>query len=558
MAVQVWDTRKSECFSVMEKIGALCSTAKAGPRLVGLSLQDNLENRNYEEKQMTSMIQSSTGAFSASELTWDTINWPHVTKEVKRLQMRIAKAAREKRYGKVKALQWLLTHSFSAKLLAVKRVTQNSGAKTPGIDGVLWRTSNQKMQVVNSLQRRGYQPQPLLRIYIPKKQGRRPLSIPTLKDRSMQALHLLSLEPVSEMVADRNAYGFRPKRSAADAIHQCYIALARKASPTWILEGDIRACFDTLSGTWLQKHIPMDKQLLTKWLTAGYMEKNSLHSTFDGVPQGGLISPTLLVLALSGLEKAIKASTSPKDKVNVVIYADDFIVTATSKEVLETKVMPVVASFLKERGLELSLKKTKITHIEEGFNFLGFNVRKYKGKYLSKPSKESIKRFLDDIRKTIKSNRTVKTESLIRLLNPKIRGWTNYYCHVVSKEAFTYVDSCIFLALMKWIKRRHPKKGAKWRCKKYFRSQGLQRWIFCAEVKDKKGNKTFLDLFKAVHVPIRRHVKVKADATPYDPEFKEYFLNRRRIRKGLLTRNQMALQLKPITSRDDTLASGSH
>lgn len=506
------------------------------------------------------MTLSLTGASSASKQTWESINWPHVNKEVKRMQMRIAKAVREKRYGKVKALQWLLTHSFSAKLLAVKRVTQNSGSHTPGVDGVLWRTSKQKRQEVDSLQRRGYQPQPLRRIYIPKSRGKRqlrPLSIPTLKDRSMQALHLLALEPVAEMKADRNAYGFRPKRSTADAIQQCFNALARKASPSWILEGDIRACFDTLSGTWLQQHILMDKQLLSKWLTAGYIEKNSLHSTFNGVPQGGIISPALLVLALSGLEKAVRAVTSPKDRVNVVIYADDFIVTAISKEVLETKVMPTLVSFLKERGLELSLQKTKITHIDEGFDFLGFNVRKYKGKLLIKPSKESIKTFLGDIRKTIKSHSASKTETLIHQLNPKIRGWTNYYCHVVAKEAFTYVDRCIFVALMKWIKRRHPNKGPQWQYKKYFRSQGLQRWIFFSKVKDKEGNPFFLDLFKAVHVRIRRYVKVKADATPYDPAFKEYFLNRKRMRRSLLARNQWELQLKPIISRDKTRISGS-
>ncbi len=238
---------------------------------------------------MTVMTLSATGASSASKLTWGDIKWPHANREVKRLQMRIAKAVREGAHGKAKALQWLLTHSYSAKLLAVRRVTQNTGANTPGVDGVLWRTPNQKMQAVNSLQRRGYTPQPLHRIQIPKKSGgNRPLSIPTLKDRSMQALHLLSLEPVAEMKADRHAYGFRPKRSTADAIGQCFNVLSRKVSPTWILEGDIRACFDTLSGTWLEQHILMDKQLLSKWLTAGYIEKDSLHSTFDGVPQGGL------------------------------------------------------------------------------------------------------------------------------------------------------------------------------------------------------------------------------------------------------------------------------
>lgn len=504
-----------------------------------------MENRKYEEKQMTAMRMSRTpsliGASSASKPTWDVINWQHVSDEVKRLQMRIAKAVREKRHGKVKALQWLMTHSFSAKLMAVKRVTQNSGAKTPGIDGVLWKTPEQKIEAVESLQRRGYSPLPLRRIYIAKKSGgRRPLSIPSMKCRAVQALHLLALEPVAEMTADRNAYGFRPKRSTADAIEQCFNVLARKVSPSWIFEGDIRACFDSLSGSWLQDNIPMDKTLLTKWLTTGYMEKDTLYTTYDGVPQGGLISPTILVISLSGLEEAVRNATSSKDKVKVIAYADDFVITGNSKEVLETKVMPAVVTFLKERGLELSLQKTKITHIDDGFDFLGFNVRKYKGKLLIKPSKKNVKSFLETIRGIIKAHATTKTEDFIHHLNPKIKGWANYFCHVVAKEIFSYIDHHIFQALMKWAKRRHPKKGVEWRRKKYFRSQDLRNWIFSTTVKNEKGECTFLDLWTMAETPIRRHVKIRASATPYDPEYTDYFLKRDSFKKAVRSQNQKA------------------
>ena len=482
---------------------------------------------------MTAVPSTLTGASSASEKTWNTINWSHVNKEVQRLQMRIAKAVREKRYGRVKALQWLLTHSLSAKLLAVKRVTQNSGAKTPGIDGVLWRTPKQKIRAVESLQRRGYQPLPLRRIYIPKRNRRdlRPLSIPSMKCRAMHALHLLALEPVAETKADKNAYGFRPKRSTADAIGKCFIVLSRKVSAPWILEGDIRSCFDSLSRKWLQDNIPMDKTLLTKWLSAGYIEEKTLYPTFNGVPQGAVISPAILVLALSGLEETIKSVTSQKDKINVISYADDCVITGASKEVLENKVMPAVVSFLKERGLELSPKKTKITHVDEGFDFLGFHVRKYKGKLLIKPTKKKVKSFLDGIRDLIKSQPTAKTEDLIRQLNPRIRGWANYYCHVVAKRIFGYVDHSILKTITRWVKRRHPEKGDRWRKKKYFRSQGLQNWIYSVGVKNEKGQKSFLDLFAAAQIPIRRHVKIKADATPYDPQFKEYFIKRRSLMK---------------------------
>ena len=485
-----------------------------------------------EKKQMTEMIVSLPGAAPADKETWDSINWYQVTSSVQRLQMRIAKAVREKRYGKVKALQWLLTHSFAAKLLAVKRVTQNPGSKSPGVDGVLWRTPKQKMCAVETLRRRGYQTQPLRRLYISKPQGgKRPLSIPTVKDRSMQALHLLALEPVAEMVADKNAYGFRPKRSTADAIAQVYLALARKVSAPWILEGDIRACFDKLSADWILSHIPMDKAMLSKWLKAGYIEKGTLHPTLEGVPQGGIISPTILVIALSGLEETIKRAVSIKDKVNVVIYADDFIVTGASPEVLEQKVMPTIRAFLKERGLDLSPHKTKITHIRTGFDFLGFNIRKYKDKLLTKPSKANVHGFLREIRGCIKSKATAKTENLLWLLNPKIRGWANYFRNSAAKRTFNYVDHHIFQALRRWISRRHPTKSARWKHNKYFRSEGLRHWIFSAAARDKQGIRVFVDLFRAAQVPIRRHVKIRGDATPYDPQFRDYFLQRERMKK---------------------------
>jgi RNA-directed DNA polymerase len=511
---------------------------------------------------MAVMVKTITGASSAPPLTWNVIKWHQVNIEVKQLQMRIAKAVREKRYGKAKALQWLLTHSFSAKLLAVKRVVLNSGAKTPGVDGVVWKTQNQKMQAVHSLQRRGYQPQPLRRIYIPKKQkGQlRPLSIPCLIDRGMQALHFLALEPVMETEADKNAYGFRPKRSCADAIEKCFTVLARRNSAPWILEGDIRACFDRLSGKWLEDNILTDKVILSKWLTAGYMEEKVLHPTFNGVPQGGVISPALLVLALKGFEKTIKSVTSRKDCVNVISYADDFVITGATKEVLENKVIPAVVIFLKERGLELSIEKTKITHIDDGFDFLGFNVRKYKGKLLIKPSKENVKIFLDKIRVLIKTNATVKTEDLIQQLNPKVRGWANYYRHVVSKAIFSYVDKCIFKALMRWIDRRHPEKNTWWKKDKYFRSQGMRQWIFSVKVKNRSGKHYFLDLFSATQLPIRRHIKIRAEANPYDPQYADYFSKRERLKNKLRIQDREFLKpnLKVSKTNHRTVGSCKH
>src|SRR5712675_3254952 len=220
------------------------------------------------------MKEQSFGASSDKVSDWEAIDWPKVRQQVRRLQLRIAKAIRADKHGTAKALSWLLTHSHSAKLLAVKRVTGNKGAKTPGVDNKIWRTDRQKYAAVQNLKRRGYRPQPLRRLYIPKKNGKlRPLSIPTLHDRAMQALHALALKPIAETVADRNSYGFREGRSCADAIGQCFCALAKSYAPVWVLEGDIKSCFDRISHPWLLKSIPMDKRTLRQWLGAGYWEK---------------------------------------------------------------------------------------------------------------------------------------------------------------------------------------------------------------------------------------------------------------------------------------------
>jgi RNA-directed DNA polymerase len=415
----------------------------------------------YEGRQMT--VKKLTGAPSTKEISWNAINWDKAETEVNRLQMRIAKAVKEKHFGKAGALQWVLTHSHYAKLLAVRRVTENKGSKTPGIDGVIWKTAGQKLQAANLLKHNGVISQPLRRIYIPKKNGqKRPLGIPTMLNRAHQALHLLALEPIAEITADINSYGFRPKRSTADAIEQCFKVLAKKASAQWVLEGDIKACFDKISHQWLLENIPMDTRVLRQWLKAGFIYKNEWFPSESGAAQGGAASPVIANLTLDGMELLIKSLARRGDKVNFVRYADDFIITGNSKEFLEEKVKPALNNFLATRGLTLSDEKTHITHIEEGFDFLGFNVRKYKGKLLIKPSKKNTKAVLEKIRDIIKTRKGASAEELIKTLNPIIRGWANYHRHVVAKQTFSYVDMHIFNSIWRWCCRKHPNKGQRW------------------------------------------------------------------------------------------------
>ncbi len=396
-----------------------------------------------EVKQMTTETTEakasdpSVGATTDIPLTWHQINWRQAERNVRRLQARIAQATQAGKWGKVKALQHLLTHSLSGKALAVRRVTENTGKRTPGVDGVTWKTPAQKTAAISSLQQRGYYPQPLRRIYIPKSNGDklRPLSIPTMRDRAMQALYLLALDPVAETTADPNSYGFRTARSAADAIEACFIALCRNDRAQWILEGDIRSCFDQISHEWLLAHIPMDKTILRKWLKAGYMESYRFHATVDGTPQGGIISPVLANMTLDGLEHLLishfpkKGRPEKRAKVNFIRYADDFCVTGNSKELLEQEVKPLVKQFLGERGLQLSAEKTLITHIEQGFDFLGQTIRKYHrgkhSKFFITPSKKSVKAFLRKVRKRIKESRDLTAGELIAELNPMIRGWAS-------------------------------------------------------------------------------------------------------------------------------------
>jgi RNA-directed DNA polymerase len=482
---------------------------------------------------------------------WHSINWKKVWRNVRRLQARIVKAIQEGRWNKVHALVYLLTHSFSGRALAILRVTENSGAKTPGVDGETWTTPETKMAAFTTLRRHGYQPQPLRRVYIPKSNGKqRPLGIPTMTDRAMQALYLLGLDPIAETLADNHSFGFRQERCCADALEYSFLVLGRRTRKcsSWVLEGDIKACFDRISHAWLLQHIPMDKEVLRKWLKAGYLEKRAFFATTDGTPQGGIISPVLANWALDGLQGLLAEHfDSPESrhratKVHLARYADDFIITGTSKVLLEYGVRPLVAHFLSERGLELSHEKTKITHIEDGFDFLGQNVRRYPdGAVLLKPSKQNVKTFLSKIRATLDHGGHETAAQLIQRLNQQIKGWAMYHRSASSKRTFAYVDDRIYLMLRRWCRKRHPNKSGKWITEKYFRTQGHRHWIFSDVVRGKKKD-YLVWLMKAQDVPIRRHVLIRTAVNPYDPPWEAYLESRQRWRMEQTLTGQKILQ----------------
>lgn len=479
-------------------------------------------------------------AFSGNPVTWNQINWGHAHRGVRKLQARIVKATQEGRRGKVKALQWLLTHSRSGKTLAVKRVTENQGKRTPGVDGEIWSTPAAKTRAMLSLNRRGYTPQPLRRVYIPKTNGTlRPLGIPTMRDRAMQALYLLALDPVSETTADKHSYGFRKGRSTQDALAQCFLVLCRPLrSPQWVLEADIKGCFDHISHDWMLKHILMDTPMLRKWLQVGIVENAQWFPTEVGTPQGGIVSPTLANMVLDGLERRLTRrfprswGKTPHPKVRLIRYADDFVITGATKETLE-QAREEVAAFLAERGLSLASEKTRIVQLSDGFDFLGFNVRTYHGKLLIKPSKDAQRRIHRRVRTIIGGSEAISQHDLIRWLNPLIQGWANYYRHVVSAETFHTLDSVLWQALWRWAVRRHPKKSRRWVAERYFHMFGSRHWVFaCTKSHHPHGEQEWVKLAAASDIKIRRHVKVKADANPYDSEWTQYFLGRRSVMAG--------------------------
>jgi len=514
---------------------------------------------------------TAVSAPSGAPQQWHDIDWWRVQRNVRAMQLRIAKACREGNWRRVNSLQRMLTRSSSARYLAVRRVTENQGKRTAGVDRVLWDTPDAKWKAANGLKRHGYKPRPLRRVFIPKSNGKeRPLGIPTMTDRAMQALYLLALAPIAETTGDPNSYGFRIERSTADAMGQLFICLSKKVSAEWVLEADIKGCFDHINHDWLIVNVPTDKTILRKWLKAGVIHKGQLQATDAGTPQGGIISPTLANMVLDGLESQLKqhlgVTKAKKLKINVVRYADDFVITGNSKEMLESEIRPWVEKFLALRGLQLSLEKTRVVHIDKGFDFLGWNFRKYEGKLLIKPSKKNVKAFYRKVKDVISTNKTAKQEDLIQRLNPILRGWAMYHQPVVAKKAFSRMDNSVFHALWRWAKRRHPNKSLEWVRRDYFQPHEGRSWVFATMAMRTDGTKAIAPLYSIASTAIERHRKVSGEYNPFDPSMEEMgeklrmvrMLKKLKYRKQIVSLFQSQKGLCPLCKQPITKESGWH
>ncbi|CAH0228173.1 Group II intron-encoded protein LtrA [Massilia sp. Bi118] len=335
---------------------------------------------------------------------------------------------------------------------------------------------------------------------------------------------------------------------------QLFVKMARKISAGWVLDADIEGFFDNINHKWLLEHVCMDKLILKRWLKCGVIDKAGLAATVAGTPQGGVISPALANWTLNGLEAGLtehfigKWGTvrTNKLKLGVIRYADDFVITADSKELLENEVVPWLESFLAERGLRLSRSKTRVVHIDDGFDFLGWNFRKYSGKLLIKPSKKNVKAFYDELRRVVRSMATATQEDLIRALNPKLMGWTAYHSPVVAKETFSRIDALLYWRLVRWAKRRHPRKKKDDIRKKYWRTVEDRNWVFAVNAAKKDGAEDVLELYSLSSTPILRHLKIKGEFNPYDPKDEAYLeetLQTRMKRKAVFFKRWARLYL---------------
>lgn len=480
---------------------------------------------------------------------WHSINWQKLERRVYKLQKRIYQASNRGDVKAVRRLQKTLMNSWSAKALAVRRVTQdNRGKKTAGVDGVKTLTPKQRLELINKLVLSS-KVSPTRRVWIPKpgKEEKRPLGIPTMKDRALQALVKLALEPEWEARFEPNSYGFRGGRSCHDAIEAIFNEIRFK--PKYVLDADISKCFDRINHETLLSKLntfPVIRRQIRAWLKAGVMDSKQMFPTSEGVPQGGCISPLLANIALHGMENQIKQAFPKRTIVKkgkyvgyqsgatLIRFADDFVILHEDITVVQ-RCREIISEWLIDYGLELKPSKTRLTHTlttyageKPGFDFLGFNIRQFpKGKHhtgkntkgellgfktIITPSQEKVQAHYDQIAKEIDAHKAAPQAALIKRLNPIIRGWANYFATVISKEIYSDLDDLVYRKLVSWAKFRHPKKSCYWVSKKYWHSIGSDNWVFAT----KEEGENSLRLLDHTRIKIMRHVKVKGESSPFD------------------------------------------